>query len=184
MRKRTLILGALMLTLALFLPLPSAAAAKATWHADADDSSSRLDIRRAGLLVRRGHLVTVNIQTFERINLRRNGQLWDLLDAWGGPRWDYGFHIHYDSGSAGIFCDWRDRKGQVNPVIGWSVYDRAATCRFDARHIRIDKPVRWRVFSTGLEPRSLPKPRPSDMLDRVPDGGTWWFPGVEILLDP
>lgn len=183
MRRRTALVGVLTLFLMLCLPLPSAASADATWHPDADDSASRLDIRRAGVLRRERHRVTIKIRTFERINLRRNGELWALLDARGGSRWDYGFHIHFDSGSDGIYCDWRNRQGQVNPLITWSVQGRTAFCRFNARQIGIDKPVRWRVFSTGLNPSKSPKPHPNEILDRAPDGGGW-FPGLELTWRP
>ena len=179
MQRRSMLLAGFALVLTLCLPLSSAASTEATWHPDGDDSPSPLDIRRAGMVVESGLRVTISIRTFERIDLASDGQLWAHLDSWGGPRWDYGFHIWYDGGSSGIYCDWRDRKGHVNPLIAWSVRGRTASCSFDARQIAIRKPVRWRVFSTTLLDRSPVKPRPSDMLDRAPNGGAW-FPGVEL----
>ena len=172
--RRLVVLLALVLSLA--IPVPPASAADATWYPDADDSSSALDLRLVGLTVRGAGRVTVTIKTFERIDLPEDGQLWAQFDSWGGPRWDYGFHIWFDGGSDGTFCDWRDRVGRVNPLIGWDVEGRTAHCRFRARQIAVDKPVRWRVFSTAL---MIGEPRVREIEDRAPDGGAW-FPGISL----
>jgi hypothetical protein len=178
MSTRARLLVGLTVLLMWCLPLPAASATQATWHHDPDDTRGDLDIRRAGMVVRSGRRVTINIKTFERIHLLENGELWALLDARGGRRWDYGFHIHFDTGSDDIYCDWRTRKGQADPSLTWSVHERTAVCRFDADEIPVNKPVRWRVFSTGPGPSDFPKPRPSEIVDRAPDRG--WFPGADL----
>jgi hypothetical protein len=112
MATRTALVVGLTVLVMLWLPsLSASSATEATWYRDPDDTRSHLDIRRAGMVVRSSHRVAISTKTFEPIDLFEDGELWALLDARVGHRWDYGFHIHYDPGSEDIYCDWRSRKG-------------------------------------------------------------------------
>jgi len=158
------------LSLVLTLSAWSPASAHYLFHADGNDTSSRLDVKGVRLARDRDEgLWRLTIRTHQGFRLRRHGQLLGWFDTRGGPLWDYGFHLHFDGGSDGIFCDWRNRRSgepHRNPVVSWRVGRDVAKCWFRTGGFTRTKHIRWRVESRTLDEVTV--------LDQAPDGGGWY----------
>jgi len=171
LRRVALWLAAAAISLAVFAP-PSASAdvVRSDFYRDGNDTTEGMDIRLTGLVIRVDPVrVTFRIRTFERINMPDAGQFYVHLDAFGGPKWDYGFHIQYDGGSSGLFCDglWREGLHRGPQPERWDVSGSLAWCQL-GRFPRHDKPIRFKTWSTGWDHDY------SVINDRAPDGGRWY----------
>ena len=98
-----------------------------------------------------------------------DGHLYVHIDAFGGPKWDYGLHIQYDTGSYALACDplWRAGLHEWPHPERLGVSGSRAWCRL-GRFPKHDKPIRVKAWSQTW-PDYIPV-----INDRAPDGGRWY----------
>ena len=158
-----------LLPFAMMFADPSGASAHYLSHDDADDTPSRLDVRRVSLRFHRDvRRIVLTVRTYGRFKLKRDGYIYGDLDSFGDSRRDYSVKIWYDPGHLGNICDLvRRHEGHAprRPPIAFDIGRRVARCQVRAGEIRRSRHLRWRVRTTKFE---------RFVIDSAPDGGTWF----------
>jgi hypothetical protein len=141
-------------------------------HDDANDASSRLDLRRVSLRLHRDvHRIVLTARTYQRFKLKRDGYIYWDLDSYGDSRRDYTVKLFYDTGHLGIVCYPIPRHTHQRPsAVGrpdddFDVGPRLARCQIRSREIRRSGHMRWHVRTTKFD---------RFVFDTAPDGGAWF----------
>jgi hypothetical protein len=162
----------MLLPFAMMFADPSGASAHYLSHDDADDTSSRLDLRRVSLRFHRDvRRIVLTVRTYQRFKLKRDGYIYGDLDSFGDSRRDYSVKIWYDTGHLGNICDLIPRHthmragGIRRPDEDFDVGPRQARCQIRAGEIRRARHMRWRLRTTKFD---------RFVIDSAPDGGAWF----------